>query len=53
MVIAVAIQLVDKSRIFQLKYLFVIVASFVLFIVTKIHPAFIIVVGLIKWIGLA
>jgi chromate transporter len=43
MIIAVAIQLVDKSRVFQLKYLFVIVASFVLFFLTKIHPAFIIV----------
>ncbi len=31
MIIAVAVQLVDKSRIFQLKYLFVIAASFALF----------------------
>jgi len=43
MIIAVAIQLVDKTQVFQLKYLFVIVVSFVLFIITKIHPAFIIV----------
>ena len=43
MIVAVAIQLVDKTQIFQLKYLFVIVASFVLFILTKAHPAFIII----------
>ncbi len=43
MIIAVAVQLVDKSRIFQLKYLFVIAASFALFFLTKIHPAFIII----------
>lgn len=42
MIIAVAIQLVDKSHVFQLKYVFVIVASFALFLCTKIHPAFII-----------
>lgn len=43
MIIAVAIQLVDKSQIFQLKYLFVIVVSLLLFVLTKLHPAFIIV----------
>lgn len=43
MIIAVAIQLVDKTQIFQLKYLFVIAVSFALFFLTKIHPAFIIV----------
>ena len=43
MIIAVAIQLVDKSQIFQLKYLFVIIASFLLFFLTKLHPAFIII----------
>ena len=43
MIIAVAIQLVDKTHIFQLKYLFVVVASFALFFLTKIHPAFIII----------
>jgi len=43
MIIAVAIQLVDKSQVFHLKYLFVIVVSFVLFMVTKVHPAFIII----------
>ena len=43
MIIAVAIQLVDKSHIFQFKYILVIAASFALFIFTKIHPAFIII----------
>jgi chromate transporter len=43
MIIAVAIRLVDKTQIFQLKYLLVIVVSFALFFLTKIHPAFIIV----------
>ena len=43
MIIAVAIQLVDKTQIFQFKYLFVIIASFALFFLTKIHPAFIII----------
>jgi len=43
MIIAVAIQLVDKTQIFQLKYLLVIVVSFALFFLTKVHPAFIIV----------
>jgi chromate transporter len=42
MIIAVAIQLVDKSHVFQFKYVIVIAASFVLFLFTKIHPAFII-----------
>ena len=57
MVIAVAVQLVDKSGVFQLKYLLVVVAAFALFVLTKIHPAFIIVGaalygGLIRLIGL-
>jgi chromate transporter len=57
MIIAAAVQLVDKSGVLQLKYLFVIVASFALFVLTKIHPAFIIMGaavygGLIRWIGL-
>lgn len=43
MIITVAIQLVDKTQVFQLKYLLVVVASFVLFFLTKIHPAFIII----------
>ncbi len=43
MIIAVAIQLVDKSQIFQLKHIIIIAASFGLFFYVKIHPAFIIV----------
>ena len=43
MLIAVAIQLVDKSQIFQLKHILIIIASFGLFFYVKVHPAFIIV----------
>ena len=43
MIIAVAIQLVDKSHIFQLKHIVVIAGSLVLFLCTKLHPAFIII----------
>ncbi|MBA7640964.1 Chromate transport protein [subsurface metagenome] len=43
MMIAVAIQLVDKSHILQFKYMVVIAVSFALFFWTKIHPAFIII----------
>jgi chromate transporter len=43
MIIAVAIQLVDVTRILQLKYLIVIAMSLALFVITKVHPAFIIV----------
>ncbi|MHC4693304.1 MAG: chromate transporter [Planctomycetota bacterium] len=43
MIIAVAIQLVDKSHIFQLKYIIVVIASFGLFLYAKVHPAFIII----------
>lgn len=42
MIIAVAIQLVDKNHVLELKYLSVIAISFVLFTFTKVHPAFII-----------
>ena len=42
MIIAVAIQLVDKSQIFQLKHVIIIIASFGLFFYSKVHPAFII-----------
>ena len=42
MIIAVSIQLVDKNHVFELKYIAVIAASFVLFLFTKTHPAFII-----------
>ena len=48
MIIAVAIQLVDKSQIFQPKHIIIILASFALFFYAKVHPAFIIVaVGII------
>jgi len=58
MIIVMAIQLVDKNQVFHLKYLFVIVASFLLFFLTKIHPAFIIIGAalygvLIEWTGLS
>ncbi|KPL23931.1 MAG: hypothetical protein AMJ75_04930 [Phycisphaerae bacterium SM1_79] len=58
MIIAVAVQLVDKSGVFRLQNLLVVVASLTLFFVTKIHPAFIIIGaalygGLIKLMGLA
>ena len=43
LIIAVAIQLVDKNQIFQLRYIIVIMASFGLFFYAKVHPAFIIV----------
>ena len=56
MIVAVAIQLVDKTHAFQLKNIIVIAASFALFLCTKIHPAFIIIGaalygGLIRWVG--
>lgn len=43
MVIAIAIKLISKNQVMQLKYLVVIVASLALFTLTKIHPAFIII----------
>ncbi len=43
MIIAVAVQLVDKSHIFQLKYVVIIVGTFALFFCTKLHPALIII----------
>ena len=39
MIIAIAIHLLDKSQAVQLKYLIVIIVSFVLFTFTKLHPA--------------
>lgn len=42
MIIAVGIQLVDRVGVFQLKNLLVVLVAFALFILTKIHPAFII-----------
>lgn len=54
MVVAIAIKMVDKSQVIQLKYLAVIVVSFALFTLTKIHPAFIIIAaaiygGVLNW----
>jgi len=43
MIIAVAVQLVDKTHVFELKYIGVVVISFLLFIFTRVHPAFIII----------
>ncbi len=43
MIIAVAVQLVDKSHIFQLKYVVIMVGTLALFLCTKLHPAFIII----------
>jgi len=43
MIIAVAFQLVDKTHIFELKHIGIIVISFLLFTVTRVHPAFIII----------
>ena len=43
MIVAVAVQLVDKSQIFQLRHIIIIMASFGLFFYAKIHPALIIV----------
>ena len=42
MILAVAFQLVDKTGVFQLKNVVVVVAALALFFLTKIHPAFII-----------
>ncbi len=43
MIIAVAFQTVDKTQIFQLGHIIVIIASFALFFYAKVNPAFIIV----------
>jgi chromate transporter len=43
MIIAVAIQLLDKKQVLEFKCISVIVISFLLFIFTKTHPAFIII----------
>ena len=55
MIIAVGLQLVDKAGIFQLKNTIVVLAAFAFFILTKIHPAFIIMGaalygGLMEWL---
>jgi chromate transporter len=43
MIIAIAIRLMDKGHLMQMKYLIVSLASFALITLTKIHPAFIII----------
>jgi chromate transporter len=43
MIIAVAFQLINVNQLIQLKSLIIIVAAFILFIYTKIHPALIII----------
>jgi chromate transporter len=42
LIIAVGIQVVDTQRVFEIKHILVIVASFALFLFAKVHPAFII-----------
>lgn len=54
MIIAIAVKLVDKNNIVQLKYIIVVGISLALFVLTKIHPAFIIIGaalygGIINW----
>lgn len=43
MIIAVAVQLVDRTHIFELKHISIIAASFLLFAFTRVPPAFIII----------
>jgi chromate transport protein ChrA len=43
MIVAVAFKSADMSHFLQLKYLSVIVVSFVLFAFTKVHPALVII----------
>jgi chromate transport protein ChrA len=47
MIIAVAFQLIDKTRVFELEYISVIEVSFLLFTFTRVHPVFIISVGML------
>ena len=42
MIISIALQLIDKQHMFELKYLFVIVITFLLCFYTKVHPAYVI-----------
>jgi len=42
MILAVAIQLVNKPQLLQVKHLAVVVAAFSLFLFTQIHPVFVI-----------
>ena len=55
MIIAVGLQLVDKTGVFQLKNTLVVLVAFAFFVLTKIHPAFIIMGaalygGMIEWL---
>ena len=55
MIIAVGLQLVDKTGVFQLKNALVVLIAFAFFVLTKIHPAFIIIGaalygGTIEWL---
>lgn len=55
MIIAVGLQLVDKTGVFQLKNSIIVLVAFTFFILTKIHPAFIIMGaalygGMIEWL---
>ena len=55
MIIAVGLQLVDKTGVFQLKNSLVVLVAFAFFVLTKIHPAFIIIGaalygGTIEWL---
>jgi chromate transporter len=43
MMIAIALKLIDTSHLLELKYVPVVVISFVLLLMTKVHPALIIV----------
>ena len=43
MIMAVALKLVDLNQLLQLKSVFVVIVSFILFAFTSIHPAFIII----------
>ena len=43
MIVALAVRLVDTSHLLQFKYLAVIVVSFALFTLTRVHPALIII----------
>jgi len=55
MIIAVGLQLVDKTGVFQLKNAIVVLVAFAFFLLTKINPAFIIIGaglygGLLEWL---
>lgn len=43
MIVAIAIRTVDDSHVLQFKYLFVLVISFVLIYLAKVHPALVII----------